>query len=446
MSTRDKRPQDDDEDTDSSVTQSPSSSTGTEPNYIKCGYLSKEGGRVPSWHRRYFKLTRDSIDYYKQNSTNKAEKKAGSIQLAPNATSVTACAKEGRKYCFQVTTSRRIYFLCAEDEADMLSWMEAIKNATTVDTSPQFLLRPGVNSLKLDQKESTEPKISSPTTDNKPLSHSRPSDAEVPSNSPKGPSVDISNGHAGSEGSSHNSGRRDSQTTDTDYDYDFDDVGSTDQNGFRRSTTETDSENGQDGLNGFVQDGGPLFLSQEDEYDIALSAAEIFLKPECDRTPEEQAYVLAMKQYRAQLEEHCKNCGARPEYSFASGTSIFCVREEDRTPIENEYVIDIANEYSEEVKNQQSDRYSKLPLDAQVEIAEGAARIFAKAPQERTEEEQQYVLKMEEYLRDIVRAERQYNVKVKHSLLSSALMLAKYPEERDIEDFQYLEDMVHGKK
>jgi flagellar motor switch/type III secretory pathway protein FliN len=402
---------------DDEISASPVTPVGIQ-EFVKQGILSKEGGQFHTWHSRFFKLTKDgSIYYFKMNKSKEPVQPAvGCIKLTPNATSVSACEKNNKKYCFQVFTSKRIYYLCAEDETEMKSWMEAIERTTSSSPNRKSVPKPSPISPQTPPPSSTPPdaddheeksSVGSPPVQ-------RPLDI---SQSPKTDTVLTDS-------------RRLSQT-ESELDDEFDDVLSSEAK--RRSTADED-------LNGHTQD-GPLFLTQEDEYDIALSAAEIFLKDESDRTPEEQAYVLAMRQYRAQLEEHCKNVGAKPEYSFASGTSIFVVPEQERTPVEKEYISDIANEYSEEVKNQQNDRNAKIPLDVQVEIAEAAAKIFAKNPDARTEEEKEYVFKMEEYLRDVVRAERQYNLKAKHSLLSSALMLAKYPEERDAEDIQYLEDM-----
>ncbi|KAG2382619.1 hypothetical protein C9374_005199 [Naegleria lovaniensis] len=96
-------------------------------------------------------------------------------------------------------------------------------------------------------------------------------------------------------------------------------------------------------------------MTDEEEFSIALNAAAIFLKDEMERTPQEQAYVVAMNYFRTQLEEHSKKHNCKPAYGLALGTVIFCIPEEQRTAAEQEYYQDIVSQFMSSV-----DLYSYL--------------------------------------------------------------------------------------
>ncbi|KAL9641469.1 hypothetical protein ABK040_013394 [Willaertia magna] len=169
-------------------------------------------------------------------------------------------------------------------------------------------------------------------------------------------------------------------------------------------------------------------LSEEDEYNIAISAAVIFLKDEMERTPQEQAYVIGMKDFRRKLEKHAKLRNARPEYTLSVGTCIFTIPEEERTPIEREYVQDVCHSFQEELqksiqyhqqnyltsptitlntgfpmgdeKRMNSHRPSlikntvDIPLPIQAAIVKCAKEILEK--KEKTEQEMQFIKRLQE--------------------------------------------------
>lgn len=182
-------------------------------------------------------------------------------------------------------------------------------------------------------------------------------------------------------------------------------------------------------------------LNEKEEFDVAVSAAAIFLKDPSEWTPEEQAYVLAVKEYRAELEQHMAKTNASPYHGLSSGVCSFVAPPEERTEEENEFVREITTEYYKEVKSLDSTLGADsngLSIQEQAEIAKGAAQIFAKPASKRTPEEQEYVEQMEEYVQEVLKLELQLGVRACHDLASGTILLAKFPDERKPSDIEYI--------
>ena len=172
-------------------------------------------------------------------------------------------------------------------------------------------------------------------------------------------------------------------------------------------------------------------LTDEEEFNIALCAASIFLKDELERPPCEQAYVIAMKHFRNQLVEHAKRCGGRPSYGLAVGTVIFCIDEEERTPMEREFIGDVLDQYKDHLQWMNTDAWKpyfldpleneneltktkrghlnemssvflsqasleNIPLTIQAAIVKSSKEILKKPCEDRTEEEREFVNRLKQ--------------------------------------------------
>jgi len=175
-------------------------------------------------------------------------------------------------------------------------------------------------------------------------------------------------------------------------------------------------------------------LSVEEEYDIAISAAEIFLKDEKDRTPEEQAYVIAMKDYLKKLQEHMKRTKSKPEYGLASGTALFCKNPKERTLNEQQYVKSISEDYVTELRQRKN--VHLVSVDKQTEIAKKGFDIVNKKG--KNSEEEAYVQQLSKCSKEIEAIERVHGLIAHHSLLSATVALTKYPEKRSIEEQEFI--------
>jgi len=88
------------------------------------GYLTKQGGSIKTWKRRYFILKEKTLYYYK---TPKDTFFTGKIELEP-----TSLVKEeqGKKKpnLFSITTAKRIFFMFPDKPEEVKGWVDAISN------------------------------------------------------------------------------------------------------------------------------------------------------------------------------------------------------------------------------------------------------------------------------------------------------------------------------
>lgn len=93
----------------------------------KEGYLSKVGGRIKTWKRRYFILLPDRLDYYKKKGDREPK---GSIPLTKGSTTLAIeSPQRGEPAClFSVTTpgAKRAYTIAAYDGRDREEWLLAL--------------------------------------------------------------------------------------------------------------------------------------------------------------------------------------------------------------------------------------------------------------------------------------------------------------------------------
>lgn len=96
----------------------------------KEGFLTKQGGSIKTWKRRWFVLKGKKLVYFKSRNDTEA---TGIIELEQDSF-VKAEQDKKRKFMFSVGTSRRVFFIVADNEKDMNSWIESIKR--NIDGTP----------------------------------------------------------------------------------------------------------------------------------------------------------------------------------------------------------------------------------------------------------------------------------------------------------------------
>eukprot|EP00005_Dracoamoeba_jomungandri_P004596 CAMPEP_0174256576 /NCGR_PEP_ID=MMETSP0439-20130205/5797_1 /TAXON_ID=0 /ORGANISM="Stereomyxa ramosa, Strain Chinc5" /LENGTH=450 /DNA_ID=CAMNT_0015339247 /DNA_START=43 /DNA_END=1395 /DNA_ORIENTATION=- len=87
----------------------------------KAGYLTKEGGGIKSWHKRWFVLEEGVLSYYDKEGG----KQKGAIMVG-QCGSVRAIAYKDKKHCFKIVTKGREYMVYADDQQTMSEWIEAL--------------------------------------------------------------------------------------------------------------------------------------------------------------------------------------------------------------------------------------------------------------------------------------------------------------------------------
>jgi len=92
----------------------------------KAAYLIKEGGKFKTWKKRWCVLKNNVIYYSKKQNSGEL----GIIRLhGVSVDQVYISGRKKKKNCFEVATPSRVYYLIAESEAEMNSWIEAIKQS-----------------------------------------------------------------------------------------------------------------------------------------------------------------------------------------------------------------------------------------------------------------------------------------------------------------------------
>jgi hypothetical protein len=91
----------------------------------KEGFLTKQGGSIKTWKRRWFVLKGKRLVYFKTRNDLEA---TGIIELEPDSFVKDEKDKDKkRRFMFSVGTSRRVFFMHAETESEMKGWIDAIK-------------------------------------------------------------------------------------------------------------------------------------------------------------------------------------------------------------------------------------------------------------------------------------------------------------------------------
>ena len=97
------------------------------------GYLTKQGGVVKNWKRRWFSLQGKKLRYFEKQGKKELGlidlEKASEISLAPE------CKKP---FAFKIVIPKsRTYFICAENQNQCDSWVSDLKNATGGPSAPK---------------------------------------------------------------------------------------------------------------------------------------------------------------------------------------------------------------------------------------------------------------------------------------------------------------------
>jgi hypothetical protein len=90
----------------------------------KDGYLTKQGGAIKTWKKRYFILKEKTLYYYK---SPKDVVFTGKLELEAN--SIVREEAQKRKTMFSITTAKRVYYMYADKPEQMKEWVVAIQNS-----------------------------------------------------------------------------------------------------------------------------------------------------------------------------------------------------------------------------------------------------------------------------------------------------------------------------
>eukprot|EP01088_Endostelium_zonatum_P011985 TRINITY_DN26150_c0_g1_i1.p1 TRINITY_DN26150_c0_g1~~TRINITY_DN26150_c0_g1_i1.p1 ORF type:complete len:490 (+),score=122.94 TRINITY_DN26150_c0_g1_i1:115-1584(+) len=91
---------------------------------VKEGYLKKEGGKLKTWRKRWCILqpSNGTLFYHTKQGGNLK----GKIPLK-YCGNINTVSHKGRKFCFEIETPDRHWFLCADTGREMQEWIDELK-------------------------------------------------------------------------------------------------------------------------------------------------------------------------------------------------------------------------------------------------------------------------------------------------------------------------------
>eukprot|EP01122_Echinamoeba_exundans_P004091 TRINITY_DN14104_c0_g1_i1.p1 TRINITY_DN14104_c0_g1~~TRINITY_DN14104_c0_g1_i1.p1 ORF type:complete len:182 (-),score=28.78 TRINITY_DN14104_c0_g1_i1:268-813(-) len=94
---------------------------------FKEGWLTKQGGFIRSWKKRWFVLQGNKLHYYLDQSKQQLQ---GTIPLEGSNVNIDNDNVHGKEHCLEIVTASRTYPIVAQDAPDMESWMNFILKAS----------------------------------------------------------------------------------------------------------------------------------------------------------------------------------------------------------------------------------------------------------------------------------------------------------------------------
>jgi len=93
-------------------------------NSTKTGFLTKQGGIIKNWKKRYCVLVEKVLFYYAGKTSDKPQ---GFVDLTKS--SVDPKGSASKKHSFTVNTTTRVWIFVAESENDKKAWIDALNEA-----------------------------------------------------------------------------------------------------------------------------------------------------------------------------------------------------------------------------------------------------------------------------------------------------------------------------
>ncbi|XP_002735178.2 pleckstrin homology domain-containing family H member 2-like [Saccoglossus kowalevskii] len=109
-----------------SKTTQPDSPRSTKDILEKSGYLTKLGGKVKSWKKRWFVLHNGQLVYYKSKN-DVSNKPLGQVPLDGKC----KVMKSESSHSFEIVTSQRTYYLSAESNNAVDEWIQALQGVVS---------------------------------------------------------------------------------------------------------------------------------------------------------------------------------------------------------------------------------------------------------------------------------------------------------------------------
>eukprot|EP01080_Neovahlkampfia_damariscottae_P005185 gene5185-8791_t len=169
--------------------------------------------------------------------------------------------------------------------------------------------------------------------------------------------------------------------------------------------------------------------SKEEIDEISISTIELLFKK--NKTKEEEAYLLSLKEYSKKIKNEMKN---RKMKIFRS-PHVFVLNEDEKTDEEKMYCLKMYQLFSEKMK----DKNRIYDEQIQLEILKCSKILFEK--KNKSKQEQEYCDKIIQHSRDLIIFQSKYGVFLNYNIISASLILSKPNELRSKNEIQILNQL-----
>ncbi|KAI1296676.1 Uncharacterized protein HDE_05241 [Halotydeus destructor] len=101
----------------------------------KSGYLTKLGGKIKTWNKRWFVLKAGNLYYYKNQSDVIRQKLRGQIKLDENCRVTNNVSSTNFHISVMTKKKEKVYYLAAESREDQVSWCRILSDAVRRQSS-----------------------------------------------------------------------------------------------------------------------------------------------------------------------------------------------------------------------------------------------------------------------------------------------------------------------
>src|SRR3989338_11493856 len=100
--------------------------SGETSNSLMEGWITKEGGSIKTWKKRWMVLTPGRLDYFEKDEKKGKCDLKGSLAI-PEISSVSEVVKyKGKRFCMAFATQKRVYYICAASLEDRSRWFALV--------------------------------------------------------------------------------------------------------------------------------------------------------------------------------------------------------------------------------------------------------------------------------------------------------------------------------
>ena len=168
---------------------------------------------------------------------------------------------------------------------------------------------------------------------------------------------------------------------------------------------------------------------KEEIDEISISTIEILFKK--NKTKEEEAYLLSLKEYSLKIKQEMKN----QKKKVYRSPHVFILNENEKTVEEKMYCLKMYQIFYERMK----EKNKIYDEEIQLKILKCSKELFEK--KNKTKEEEEYCDKIIQHSRDLISFQSRFGIFINYNIISATLILAKPIEFRTKKEIEILNQL-----